>query len=365
MVFKGTRHRSARQIASSLESLGGSLNAFTSREHTCFVARVLADHVEEAVDVLADITCRATFTAANLKREKTVICEEIKESQDTPSDKVHDNFSKAFWGTHPLGQPIMGLQGNVMKATRKEMLGYVSRHYRNGSVVIAAGGAVSHQKLVALARRRFSLPAGTASAAPTAERLRPEKVNAEQTDGFQTHLCLGYPGLPFGDRERMVAMILNSYLGGGMSSVLFQKIREERGLAYSVYCFHDFFRDTGVFGTYVGTDKEHVRRAFDLIMAEFDKLKKRRLAASRLQQVKTQLKGNLTLALETPSARMSRLGRQELMAGRYRSLQELVDQIEAVSAADVTGLANRIFDHGQRSVAILGPVDDKLFDDVA
>ena len=312
LVFKGTRSRNARQIASALESIGGSLNAFTSREQTCFTARVLDDFLPEAIDVLADITCRATFTPTNMKRERLVICEEIKESLDNPTDLIHDLFAQTFWGKHPLGQPIMGSLESMQKMPRARLMKFLNRHYRSGSVVVAASGSIHHDRLVKMVRDKFNFPEGQADAAPQAERIDPERIVLQHDDSSQTQFCLGFPGFAYADRRKMVMMVLSSYLGGGMSSVLFQKIREQRGLAYSVFAYHDFFRDSGIFGVYLGTDQTHVRQAYDLIMAECRRMKKRKLSANTLDQVKAQIKGHLTLGMEATSNRMNRIGRQEL-----------------------------------------------------
>lgn len=364
MVFKGTRKRNARQVGASLESLGGSLNAFTTREVTCYYARILDENLADAVDVLSDIVCNATFSPTNIARERTVVVEEIKEANDTPSDKIHDEFSKSFWGRHPLGQPIMGSRKNIMGMSRARLLNYVKRQYRTESVVIAAAGSVSHRKLVQLAKEKFNLTDGPGESSPLANRSGSSRVRVEQTGGFQTHLCVGFPGLSFSDRDRMIAAVLGSHLGTGMSSVLFQRIREERGLAYSVYTFHDHYRDAGVFGAYLGTDRKSVRHAFDLMMREFEVMKKRAISAARLHQVKTLIKGNLSLAMESTSSRMNRIARQELMMGDFMDNKRIMKLIDRVTAAEVRDLANRLFDYSQMTVTVLGPVNPKLFKDV-
>ncbi|MCP4684859.1 MAG: insulinase family protein [bacterium] len=364
LVFKGTRSRNARQIASALESVGGSLNAFTSREQTCFTARVLDEFLPEAVDVLADITCRATFTPTNMKRERLVICEEIKESLDNPSDLVHDLFAETFWGKHPLGQPIMGTIETMQAMPRARLMKFLNRHYRSGSVVVAASGSISHDRLVKIVREKFDFPPGVADQAPIAERISAPRKILQQDNSAQTQFCLGFPGFAYGDRRKMAVMVMSSYLGGGMSSVLFQKIREQRGLAYSVYAYHDFYRDSGIFGVYLGTDQTHVRQAYDLIIAECRRLKKRKLAAETLDQVKAQIKGHLTLGMEATSNRMNRIGRQELITGEYFTLEDALQAIDEVTASDVCEIANLTFDESQIAVTALGPIDKKAFSDV-
>ena len=365
LVFKGTNKRSARQIAASLESLGGSLNAFTSKEHTCFVARVLDAHLEQAVDVLADMASAPKFATADIYLEKGVVCEEIKEAHDTPSDKIHDNFAAAFWKNHPLGQTILGSQKNISSLTRKRITDFYHRNYRTSSVVVAAAGSVSHTKLVKLISEKLDLPNGAASSylAP----LYPESrtVEIETTDALQTHLCLGFPGLAYHTDDRAAAMALHALLGGGMSSILFQKIREKLGLAYTVYTFHDFHFDAGLFGAYLGTDKVHVRKAFDTVLEEMRKVKQRKQSTARIDEIKAQIKGQFVLGMEGTSSRMSRIARVELMGGRYLTMKETLKRIDQVTPAAVLDMANRLIDEDKMAVAVLGPVNSKSFAHVA
>jgi predicted Zn-dependent peptidase len=365
MVFKGTGRRSSRDIASSLESLGGALNGWTSRENTCYTARVLDEHLGEAVDVLADIACNPRMTAHNLNREKLVICEEIKESLDNPGDKIHDLFARVYWGDHPLGNTIMGSQDNILNMTRARMMNYYRRGYSASNVVVAASGAVSHNKLVRLAREKFSFAEGNGTPAQSAEKTRSATVKVVRDKGAQTHLCLGLPGVAYGDANRMAVHSLVTYLGGGMSSVLFQKIREEKGLAYSVYCFHDYYADAGIFGTYMGTDGKAVPAALDIIRREFNKVKKRKLDSARLEQVKAQMKGQVMLALESTYNRMSRIARMELVMGQYLPLAATLKAIDAITPSDVLAQANAILHENAMAIAVLGPVKASVIRDVA
>ncbi|MBU8933136.1 MAG: insulinase family protein [candidate division Zixibacteria bacterium] len=359
MLFKGTKDRTAKQIAEALESVGGSLNAFTSREQTCYTARVLDDQLEKAVDVLADLTCHAKLTPTDLRMEKKVICEEIKEVADTPTDRVHDVFAQTLWGDHPLGQPILGPTENVAHFQRQFILDYLKRNYVAGSILIAASGNVSHRRLVELARKYFQFEGGTAPSAPPAIQPTVGQIVHESGNGEQTHLCLGFPGQSFFSPLKMAALAVNTYLGGGMSSVLFQKIREQRGLAYSVYTFLDFYRDAGVFGTYVGTDKKHIAECVAIILKELERLKKRRLSNLKLQAIKDQLKGQLTLGMESTVAHMNRAARQELYLGEFRSLDQTLEDINRVSTSDVLKYANETFDRSVLAMTTLGPIDEK------
>jgi predicted Zn-dependent peptidase len=356
MVFKGTKKRSARQIAESLESIGGILNAFTSREQTCYTARILDEHLPIAMDVLSDITCNATFTKTNLEREKLVILEEIKESLDTPSDHIHDIFAEAYWGDHPLGRPIMGTMETIQAMPRERVMSYVKRNYRAGSVVVAACGSVSHTKLVDLCRKLFTFPEGKADSAQTASA--PANRTVHETDTHeQTHLCIGFPGIAFTSSERTIATALSTYLGGGMSSVLFQKIREDKGLAYTVYCYSDFYRDAGLFGIYLATDSGKKEQAIDIALSEVRKLKRKPLGSLALDQIKAQLKGQMTLAMESTSSRMSRLARHELILGDYRPLSVTLKEIDALKPSMLQALAERLFHDKLMTLATLGPAD--------
>lgn len=357
MVFKGTRNRNARQIASSLESLGGSLNAFTAREQTCFTARILDEHLSEAVDVLADLVCRASFTPTNLKREKYVVCEEIKESLENPSDRIHDLFAETFWTGQPIGRPILGTAESVLAMPRSLVMRYLQRQYRAGSVVIAASGAVEHDRLVALVKEKFDFGEGEAVQGHQAEPPAAPIFNAVSNDTEQIHASVGYPGLSYTDNERIPMLALVTYLGGGMSSVLFQKVREKRGLAYTVFSYHDAYRDSGLFGTYFATDKRCLTEALDITLKEIRRLTKRRLAVDRLEQVKEQLKGQLMIGMESTAARMNRLGRLELMLGKYVPLADTVDQIDSIDADRLIELARRVFNDKHLVVTALGPAD--------
>ena len=362
MLFKGTKKRSAFKISSEIENLGGLLNAFTSREQTCYLARVMYEHLDTAVDVLADLAQNATLTPANLAKEKKVICEEIKESLENPSDNVFDLFAKAYWGNHPLGQPILGSIETVSDMPRSRLVSYMKRNYKNNSVVISASGAISHEKLVRLVKQKFRFSKGSAEPAPPAKRSRNSYVSVNPDGVSQTHVCIGLPGVNYVDRERTAALAVSSFLGGGMSSVLFQKIRENKGLAYSVYTYHETYRDAGVFGTYLATHSRGLTQAVRILVDECERLKKSRLSITHMEQIKAQLKGNLTLGMESTSARMHRLARQELVLGEYRSLDDTIKEIEKLTSTDILNLSNRIFDFSKVAVAVKGPADKKALE---
>ncbi|PWB72857.1 peptidase M16 [candidate division GN15 bacterium] len=364
MLFKGTKRRDAKALASALESLGGSLNGFTSREQTCFYARFLDEHLPTAVDVLADLTCNSNITAEHVEREKKVVLEEIKEALDNPSDKIHDIFAETFWGEHPLGQTIMGPPENILALTRQDVLRFMKEHYRSGSVVVAASGSISHDQLVRMVKQKFRFPSGVSDAAQLADGRTNRTVFIERNRAKQTHMCLGFSAPPYARPEKMTILALSSYLGGGMSSVLFQKVREDRGLAYAVYSFNDFYRDAGVFGVYLGTDAKNLARATAVVLLELRKMKKQKLSPSQLKTLKSQMKGHLILSQESPNGRMNRLARQELMMDRFQTIQEMIHEIEQVSASGICEMANRIFDESRIAVTVLGPVDKGALSEV-
>ena len=355
MLFKGTKHRNARQIAAVLESVGGSLNAFTSKEQTCYTARVLDDYLDIAVDVLADLTCNATLTPLNLAREKKVILEEIHESLETPADHIHDIFSQTYWGGHPLGRPILGEMQGIRQMPRSRILSYMKRNYRAGSIVISAAGSISHRKLVKLVREKFTFLEGTTVPFEPARRSQPNSLVVKENNNNQIHVSLGFPGVEYGSDERMPALVAHTYLGGGMSSALFQKIREEKGLAYSVYTFNDFYRDAGIFGAYVATDKRNLQQCIEITLKVLSSIKHRKLPSAKLDIMKAQVKGQVTLGMESTAGRQNRLGRTELMLGRYITLKETLKVVDRVSAVDIMHFADRCFDPSQMAIAVLGP----------
>jgi predicted Zn-dependent peptidase len=364
MLFKGTRKRDARELAAALEELGGGLNGFTSREQTCFYARCLDEHLPVAVDVLADLTCNSRLAAVHVQREKSVVCEEIKEALDTPSDLIHDLFARTYWGEHPLGQPIMGTMENIQSLTRPRTVDFMKRHYRADSVVVAACGSMTHEEVVQLARKHFEFDKGESEEAVVATRSQERQIIIKSGDNKQTHFCLGFPSPRYDSPDKMTTLALSAYLGGGMSSVLFQKIREDRGLAYTVYSFNDFYRDSGVFGVYLGTDGKRIRQACEVVLGELRRVKRKKLTASQLHKLKSQMKGHLVLSQEATNSRMNRLARQELMTGKYQTLEKMLKDIDDVTASGIAEMAGRIFDESKAAVAVLGPVPKGVFDGV-
>lgn len=365
MTFKGTRKRSARQIVAEFESRGGMVNAFTSREQTCYYAKVLDSHLPVAIDVLADIVRHSRYDSNELKREQKVIFEEIKDVHDTPSDWVHDLFAETHWGRSSLGLPVLGQKSTVRRARREDILRYRRNHYTPGRIVIAACGAVDHNALVRLVRKHFGDWSPSPGVKP--ETKTPPKVRGGMKvfshKSAQAHVVVGFPSLAYGEERKFSLLVLQQLFGGGMSSRLFQRIREELSLAYSVYAFQDSYRDCGLFGMYLGTDPKTVSKAVDASAVELGRLKRADFSEPEVSSAKEQLKGQLVLGLENTSSRMNRLARQELYLGKHVSLAHTLRQIDAVTLQDVAELARELVTRRNLTAVAVGPLPQGLLAD--
>jgi predicted Zn-dependent peptidase len=358
MVFKGTKKRSVKEIAQSLESLGGYLNAFTTKEQTCFYARVLDTHVPQSMDVLTDLLLNATFRRHELEKEKLVVIEELKNAEDDPEDIIHDYFEKALFPNHSLGFPIIGTEENLRRFGRQDLQAHVATHYHPARIVVAAAGNVDHKALVRLAEKYFKrydtdskgydrLP-GPLEADKGKELEYPRQIK-------QAHICLGTVAYSIQHPDRYPLLVLNGLLGEGMSSRLYQVIREKHGFAYSVYSFVTMLSDTGVFGAYIGTDTKKIEPAIELVYKELALLKTKRVSRGELERTKSQIKGNLMLGLENMSGRMMRLGSGELYYGSYIPLDNILRKIDAVTPETVQKVANDLFHRENFSTVVVRP----------
>ncbi len=357
MLFKGTKNRTAKEIAVSLESVGGGLNAFTGREHTCYYARVLDEHLDIAIDVLSDILKNSLLNHSHFEKEKEVIISEIKELEDSPSDLIHDILMYTMWKENPLGHPIIGSAESVLKMPRGKLVNYIKKNYTCPRVVIAASGSLKHDELVKKIERKFefSADAGKLESVSQPSRVETGRTVAQRKTA-QTHVSLGLPIFPYSDKRRYSALVLSNILGGGMSSRLFQTVREKLGLAYSIYSFMDFFEDTGVFGIYLGSHKRNTVRVIELVLKEISLLKRNHLSAKELSNAKYQLKGNLILGMESTSSRMNRLARNELFLNDYMSLDQTIDSINRIQEKDIISMAEDFLVLDKLSTVVLGPV---------
>ncbi|MCZ0755412.1 M16 family metallopeptidase [Anoxybacillus sp. J5B_2022] len=357
MFFKGTKTRTAREIAEAFDSIGGQVNAFTSKEYTCYYAKVLDEHARFALDMLADMFFHSTFVEEELKKERNVVLEEIKMYEDTPDDIVHDLLSKACYANHPLGFPILGTEETLCTFTGDSLREYMADYYTPDRVVISVAGNVTDRFIEEIEAYFGSFTAKQQTENGTSPVFVPQKL-ARQKDTEQAHLCIGFNGLPVGHQDIYSLIILNNILGGSMSSRLFQEVREQRGLAYSVFSYHSSYRDGGLLAIYGGTAGNQLDVLFDTIQETVGKLKEDGITAKELQNSKEQMKGSLMLSLESTNSRMSRNGKNELLLGRHRSLDEIIEEVNSVTLEKVNELARRIFSEDY-AVALISP-DGKL-----
>jgi predicted Zn-dependent peptidase len=355
MLFKGTDRRSAEQIAKSIDAVGGTLDAFTSRENTCFFAKVLGEHLPLAIDILSDAFLHSRLDADDIARERQVILQEIKMVEDTPDDLVHDLFAEVIWGDHPAARPILGRKEIVTLLMRDDLRRHKDSYYRPDRTVVAAAGDLDHDHLIDLLARAFEGFEGRSVRSNSAPPVSTAGVRVEERDTSQLHLCLGMDGLPYGHEDRYALYLLNAILGGSMSSRLFQEIREKRGLAYSVYSYQASYRDCGLLAVYAGTDPESSSQVVDLIRAECARLRDEPIDPGDFRQAKDQLKGNLLLGLEGTSSRMTRLAKMEIYFRRNCGLDEIIAGIEQVSPDHFQALTQRILRDDAFAVTSIGP----------
>lgn len=358
LLFKGTARRTAQEIAKTIDRMGGQCDAFTSKEFTCFYSRSLDEHVPVAFDLLSDIVLNPRFLPEQIEKERQVIFEEIKMVEDSPDELVFDLFTETLWRGHPLGRPIQGTVESVAALGAETLTGFFRGAYTPGNVLVSAAGNLDHDQMAELATRAFSGMApgnGTRPVSPPSPRA--EIVTREKKELEQLHLALGVPAFPHDHPDRYCGYVLNTILGGAMSSRLFQKVREDRGLAYTVYSSISSFADTGFLAVYAATRPEGARELVESVCEELREVKDRPVDASELAGAKDHLKGNLMLSLESSSARMSNLARQFIYFGRQYELDEIVQGIEAVTAEAVQTLAREVLDGRRATLAALGRLD--------
>jgi len=356
ILFKGTTARSALAIAEAMDAIGGQLNAFTDKEHTCYYLRVLSDHLEEGVAVLADMLLHPAIDPEAMERERQVLAEEIKMTEDTPDDLVHDVFAETLWPGHPLGRPISGSLASLARISREDLCRYMAERYRPDAVLVTAAGQLAHDRIVALVDAALGAWEGRASACV---HLPPSPRHAtafRSKDIEQVHLCLGMPALPQAHPDRYVLAVLDSALGSGMSSRLFQEIREERGLAYAISSYLAAYGDAGAFAVSAATSPQAAR---EVVRLTLDGLARARAGLSReeVARAKESLKGNLMLALETPGSRMTKLARSEQYFGRQITLDEILGDVDAVRGEDVRRVAEELLVLDRLALATIGPFD--------
>ena len=357
MVFKGTTSRSAQQIAREVDSIGGNLDAFTGKESVCFNIKSLDEHVEPALDVLSDLVLHPSFTPEDLAREQGVILEEIKMDEDNPDALVHETFTQKFWKNHSLGRPILGTVATVSSFDQAIVEEHHAQTFTPQQIVFSAAGHLDHEQFVAAVEAKFGglKPASSAAEAgvpapPTTPHITLRKKRSLE----QVQFCLGMPAPPIDSPDRFALYLLSSILGGGMSSRLFQSIREEQGLAYSIFSELSPFRDTGALSIYAGVSLDKTLHTLELTLREMTRLKQEKVSDGELKRVRDQMKSNIVLGLESSSSRMSNLARQQIYFGRFISAEEVVQEIERVTADDLQRIAQALFRQEAFALTILG-----------
>ncbi|MFL6977380.1 pitrilysin family protein [Bacillus inaquosorum] len=342
MFFKGTSTRSAREIAESFDRIGGQVNAFTSKEYTCYYAKVLDEHANYALDVLADMFFHSTFDENELKKEKNVVYEEIKMYEDAPDDIVHDLLSKATYGNHSLGYPILGTEETLASFNGDSLRQYMHDYYTPDRVVISVAGNISDSFIKDVEKWFGSYEAkGKATGLEKPEFYTEKLTRKKETE--QAHLCLGFKGLEVGHERIYDLIVLNNVLGGSMSSRLFQDVREDKGLAYSVYSYHSSYEDSGMLTIYGGTGANQLQQLSETIQETLATLKRDGITSKELENSKEQMKGSLMLSLESTNSKMSRNGKNELLLGKHKTLDEIINELNAVNLERVNGLASQLF----------------------
>jgi predicted Zn-dependent peptidase len=371
LLFKGTEARSARDIAEAFDAVGGDVNAFTAKEYTCYYARILDRDLEMAVEHLADMFQHSVLRSADLDAERQVILEEINMHEDSPEDVVHDLFTETLWPNHPLGRPVLGTAETIRAATRAKVARFYRRHYVPGNLVVGAAGNLRHEDVVGMLRERMDTGRIVSTGEPPTWNLRASEIapvssttpliRRRKTE--QAHICLGTNGLPRADPDRFAFLIVNGALGTGMSSRLFQEIREKRGLVYSVYSYHSQFTEAGIFSAYAGTTPARAREVIGLLRRELEDVGDDGLTAEEFERAKGHVKGSMVLSLEDPGSRMSRIGKAEIGHGEILTVSEALKRVEGVTLDDARRVAKRVLSQPM-TLTVLGPLGKRDLDGV-
>jgi predicted Zn-dependent peptidase len=362
LLFKGTSTRSAKDIADEFDRVGGDVNAFTGKEYTCYYARVLDTDLPMAVDVLSDMITNSIIDPDEFESERKVILEEIAMHDDAPDELVHDLFFRSVFPNHPLGRPVLGFNETIGRVDRDRVAGYWRERYSPKNLVVASAGHVDHDDLVERIDALFNEEYGVKTGRDGGAVGIASGVNVFNRPTEQAHIVVGTDGLPRGHEDRHALTLLDTILGGGMSSRLFQEIREKRGLAYSVYSYRSMFAGTGTFAVYAGTTPQNADTVIDIIQDEIASIVSEGLTDSEFDRAKGHVKGSLVLSSEDPGSRMNRLGRQQLTTGEILSLDELIAKYEAVEKADVEAVTRRVLADKKFRVTVVGPFEDDAFD---
>ena len=362
LLFKGTERRTAKEIADEFDAVGGDVNAFTGKEATCYYARVLDDDLPMALDVLSDMITNSLIDPEEFESERRVILEEIAMHEDAPDELVHDLFYRSMWKGHPLGRPVLGYNKTISEVTAAQVREYWLERYGPANMVVSAAGNVDHDRLVSTLEEALASREGRRTLRSDAPPSPQPGVHVIRRPTEQAHIVIGTEGLQRSHDARHALAVMDTVLGGGMSSRLFQEVREKRGLAYSVYSYRSLFADTGAFAVYAGTTPQNAQTVVDLVFEEIESLKRDGITEAELKRAKGHLKGSLVLSSEDPGSRMNQLGRQQLTLGEIRSTDEQIALFDAVEMDDVTDVIEKIFGSGSYRVTIVGPFDEDAFD---
>ncbi len=354
LLFKGTESRSAEEIAQAVDSVGGTLDAFTSRENTCLYAKVLGEDLPLAMDLLSDLLLRPRLDSEDIEKERRVVLEEIKMVEDDPDDLIHDLFAQQLWPDHPLGQPVLGSRQTLRALCRQDILDHIHSFYQPDRVIVAAAGDLEHGRVADLVWSAFRGWRGSAIVTNGPSPTSYHTVHHEERDSAQLHLVIGAEGLPYNHGNRYAFYLMNAILGSSMSSRLFQEIREKRGLAYSIYSYQASYQDSGLLAVYAGTSAEAYPQVVDLIRAEFARLRQGPVDLKEFHRAKAQLKGNLLLGLESTSSRMTRLAKTEIYFQRYFDLDEIIQGIDGVSPETFAELNRSLFEPERYALTTIG-----------
>jgi predicted Zn-dependent peptidase len=358
MFFKGTIKRTSKDIAVEIDSLGGELNAFTSKESTTFYVKILDEFIEKGIELLSDVFLHSTFPQEDIEKEKGIIKEEIKLVEDTPDDYIHDLFNQTIWGNKGLGQPVLGRRETVKSFIREDLISHIRKYYGTKDVVISCAGNFEYESIISILNKSLgSLRRGSEPEKGPMPYFQ-NKVEVFHKELSEAHLCLGVEGIPQTSEDRYSLFVLNTIFGAGVSSRLFQEIREKRGLAYSIYSFVSSYYDTGIWGVYAGVSRKRVGEVAGLILREMYGLKST-LTEVELQRSKNQLKGNIILGLESTSSRMTNIARQEIYHNRYYSPKEIMKEVDSITLGHIQDLAEKLIKQGGISLTVYGPVYEK------
>lgn len=360
MYFKGTERRSAEGIAMETDSLGAELNALTSSEYTLFYIKVLDEFIEKAMDLLTDIFLNSTLPETGIEKEQNIISEEINMVEDTPSDYVHELFNKHVWGETGLGQPVLGSKETIKTFTKENLLSYIGKNYGIGNIVVACSGNFMEEELTDFLNRSIGGLRRVSEKRGVSFPVFRSGLNIVTKDLSEAHLCLGIKGMPYASKDRYSMHLLNTIFGSGYSSRLFQNIREKRGLVYSIYSYHMSYADTGIWAVNAGTDKKHLGEVVDITVNEMRNLSTT-VTSDELQRAKAQLKGNLILALESTSSKMTNIAKQEIYYGKYYSPEEVIGMVESVTLENIKDLSQRLVGDNPLAITVYGPVKEEDF----